>query len=332
MKIKHVLIVCVAVVFILSSLYLIPLVIRGDVVLLSVLSGSMNPMLRVGDIIVVAQVDPTTIVPGDVIAFTDPAGRKNIIITHRVIACTEEGFQTKGDACEDQDQFVVNPEDVVGKPVLLLPFIGYLFGLKGSKHPLTFLLLILLPAGLLIVDETKNILTPAKEARRQEGKKRKAKRKQRLKIDYNVLLILFLTLSIPFFVLSAHSLVVSGYEDLSPTGENQKIGNNGVLPCVLVFNTAETVVPYAVLPAGDSREIELPTNMGNEISRSLSCVPYVMPVFWIVVLASINPFLPTLTTAVVPPLSISLLFYPLWLTDIRKRKKRTKRKRRQRLI
>ena len=129
---KHLLFVCLALFLALSSIYLAPQVIQGDIIPLAVLSGSMDPMMRVGDMILVAKVNPEAVEPGDIIAFKDPAGRKNIIITHRVIAYDEDGggFKTKGDACEDPDQFIVKQEDVVGKPVFLVPFVGYLFGPK----------------------------------------------------------------------------------------------------------------------------------------------------------------------------------------------------------
>lgn len=334
MKKKYVLIICLVGALALSALYLAPLMIRGDIQFLIVLSGSMDPMLKVGDIIAVANVNPETIEPGDIIAFNDPGGRENIIITHRVIAFDEEGrnFKTKGDACEDPDQFVVAHEEVIGKPVLLLPFMGYLVGPRGSKNPLTWIILVILPSGLIIADEIRGLFIPPSEARKKEKEKRRTERKKRIRVKYTILVPLFLLLAIPSFVIAAPSLVMSGCEEVSPNIEQRVVQNNGVLPCVFVFKTAETVVPYAVLSAGDSREIELPSNTENENSLSVSRVPYVMPVFWIVVLASVSSILPALTTALVPPLSIALLFYPLWLTDIRKRKKRTKRKRRQRLI
>ena len=301
--------------------------IRGDIIPLAVLSGSMDPMMRVGDMIIVAKVNPEAVEPGDIIAFKDPAGRKNIIITHRVIAYDEDGggFKTKGDACEDPDQFIVKQEDVVGKSVFLVPFVGYLFGPKGSKSPVIWLFLVMLPASLIIADEIKNVFTSPSKARKKEKEKRREERKKRLKVDYKIFLSLFLLLSIPFFILSAPSLAISGNGDITLNVEKYEIKNEGLIPCVLVFGTPGKIVPYAVVPTGNITEIKLESKTGNEVSTPISQAPYIMPIFWIVQLAAMNPFLPALVAALIPPLIISLIFYPVWLKDIRKRKKRKKR-------
>ncbi len=320
MKRKHVLIVFLAIILALSSLYLAPQMIRGDLIPLAVLSGSMDPMMRVGDIVVVPKINPEDVQPGDIIAFKDPSGRKNVIITHRVINETEDGFKTKGDASEDPDQFVVKQEDVVGKPVFLIPFAGYLFGPKGSKNPLIWLFLVMLPACLIIADEIKNIFTSPFAARKKEREKRREERKKRTRIYYEKFLTLILILSIPFLIISAPSLAMSGNIDV-----DTKIKNSGLVPSVIVFSDGK-IVPYAVLLTGNATEIEIRGETESETSTSISSssAPYIMPVFWIFCLSNVNPFLPALVTSFVPAFIISLIFYPVWLKDIRKRKRRRK--------
>jgi signal peptidase I len=72
--------------------------------LLVVKSGSMRPLIEVGDIIIVTPVNPAEIradpVTGDVIIFYRPGykGMQNSIIVHRAIAATPTGYITKGDA------------------------------------------------------------------------------------------------------------------------------------------------------------------------------------------------------------------------------------------
>ena len=49
---------------------------------LTVLSGSMEPALKTGDVIVVQRKAPMGVRPGDIVTFREPGGRR--LITHRV--------------------------------------------------------------------------------------------------------------------------------------------------------------------------------------------------------------------------------------------------------
>jgi len=328
MKGKCVLSVCLALFLALSSIYFVLQVIQGDIILLVVLSGSMEPMMRVGDIVVVYKVNPETIEPGDIIAFKDPSGRKNVIITHRVIAYDKngEGFRTKGDACEEPDQFVVKKEDVVGKPVFLVPFAGYLFGPKGSKT-LIWLLLVILPAGIIIADEIMNILYLSKARKKEKEKRRRERRAIRI-VNYKRFLMIFLFSTIVFGAVSLPSLTGSGYVTINVGA--LKIENRGALPCVCIFNIindphrAISLSPrYAVLPPKSDIEIEIlkdahetdTDGSGLEHEDALITVsksPYIMPVFWIDALAKINPYLPGLVSSTIPPVILTLILSPIW--------------------
>jgi signal peptidase len=82
---------------------------------------------------------------------------------------------TKGDANEDPDQWIVRKENVIGKVVFTIPFIGYLG--YFVRTPIGFVLLILLPASVIIIMEIRNIV---KELRKQ--KQEQTKSKERMKI------------------------------------------------------------------------------------------------------------------------------------------------------
>ena len=96
----------------------------------AVLSGSMEPEYPVGSLLYVREVSPDTLVPGDVITFVleddTPA-------THRITEIlTENGarlYVTKGDANEFPDANPVRPENILGKPVFVLPYLGRLSGI-----------------------------------------------------------------------------------------------------------------------------------------------------------------------------------------------------------
>lgn len=69
---------------------------------LIVLTGSMEPGIKEGDLIFVKQIDGSKVEEGDVIAFFDPDGNGTSVVTHRVKEINEENgvlyFTTWGDA------------------------------------------------------------------------------------------------------------------------------------------------------------------------------------------------------------------------------------------
>lgn len=103
-----------------------------------VLSGSMEPEILPGDLILTKNVDPKEIKVGDIISFrTD----ETTVVSHRVTkVLTEDGlaFHTKGDANIGEDAENVLPEDIEG---------AYLFRIGGLGSIALFLQT---PVGLLV--------------------------------------------------------------------------------------------------------------------------------------------------------------------------------------
>jgi signal peptidase len=85
---------------------------------LIVLTGSMEPAIDSGDLIIVRQIDSADVAVGDIIAFFDPASDSDSIVTHRVTDISSEGdtlaFTTKGDANNVEDSLQVPSENLVG--------------------------------------------------------------------------------------------------------------------------------------------------------------------------------------------------------------------------
>ena len=135
-----------------------------------VLSGSMEPELNVGGVIVTRPVKLEDIKTGDIITFQTEQGFK---VTHRVIDIVKIGgklyFQTQGDANEEADfNFVSSRGEEIKKVVFHLPYFGFVAQFMKSK--LTFLVLIGVTTLILIVlfsrDIWKEIL---KEKTRKNG-------------------------------------------------------------------------------------------------------------------------------------------------------------------
>lgn len=95
-----------------------------------IVTGSMEPLIYPGDVILVKQFyseeDIKALQIGDIIYFQ----RDDIVITHRIkdIIFEDNGkysFLTKGDNNSVEDVRLVRPEEVKGKYVLAIPKIGY---------------------------------------------------------------------------------------------------------------------------------------------------------------------------------------------------------------
>lgn len=135
-----------------------------------VLSGSMEPALGVGGVIVTAPARVDEIQAGDIITFQ--AGEQRI--THRVVDIVyrdgRRWFQTKGDANQEPDPNLVSSrEDRAEKTIYHLPYLGYLSAaMKGTP---AFLALVSVPALLLILLYSRDIWKGIQE----EQAKRKPK-------------------------------------------------------------------------------------------------------------------------------------------------------------
>ncbi len=92
--------------------------------LFSIDSASMSPKYPVDTLVVVRKLDPGKIQPGDVITFV--FNEEGALATHRVVRVDSASgtFTTKGDANNSEDARPVRWENVVGKVVLGIPWLG----------------------------------------------------------------------------------------------------------------------------------------------------------------------------------------------------------------
>ena len=92
---------------------------------LAVLSGSMEPNIPVGAIVITEEVEPETIAVGDVITYRLSG---DTMVTHRVTVNdkTAKQLTTKGDANNVEDGSPVSYNQVVGHVAGFVPFIGYI--------------------------------------------------------------------------------------------------------------------------------------------------------------------------------------------------------------
>lgn len=135
-----------------------------------VLSGSMEPVYDVGDIVFVERVSPAAVGVGDVITFRLEPG-STTLVTHRVIAVEETAagpsFRTQGDANEDPDPAPVAAENLVGRVAFAMPLYGHFLGLVKSR--LGNLIFLVLPGVVILVTESVRFLRIVSAPRAKEG-------------------------------------------------------------------------------------------------------------------------------------------------------------------
>lgn len=92
----------------------------------AITSGSMEPNINIGDIVIVEEVDETDLKVGDVISYR----KGQTIITHRIAKIeNSEGhniYITKGDNNNTEDMENIEIDRIEGKVVLNISKIGYL--------------------------------------------------------------------------------------------------------------------------------------------------------------------------------------------------------------
>jgi signal peptidase len=132
---------------------------------LVVLSGSMEPALHVGDVVIVQRIAPLKARVGDIVTFKDPA-RGGVLVTHRVraerVVGSEVRFVTQGDANNATEHWSVHAGDTISRSEVAIPKIGYvLMFLHRSTGRIVFCLLL----ALALAAELVTIWKPDKKAR-----------------------------------------------------------------------------------------------------------------------------------------------------------------------
>lgn len=105
----------------------------------TVLSGSMEPNINAGDLVIIKHKDKSNISIDDVVTFKED----NKIITHRIIKDSVEGYTTKGDNNNVADSTLLHSENILGEVILTLPKIGYILAFLSKPWIITVELLLL---------------------------------------------------------------------------------------------------------------------------------------------------------------------------------------------
>jgi signal peptidase I len=125
------------------------------------LSGSMEPAISPGDVVVDEQIAPSEARVGDVVTFRDPEDQGKLL-THRVVAVRRAGshfwFVTKGDANDSRERWRVATGGEIGRVLYTVPWVGHVAVL--ARTPLGWALLVGIPLLLLAAEELVRIWRP----------------------------------------------------------------------------------------------------------------------------------------------------------------------------
>lgn len=125
------------------------------------LTGSMEPAISPGDVVINEEITPSEARVGDVVTFRDPADQAKEL-THRVVSVRRAGshlwFVTKGDANNTRERWRVPADGRIGRLVYTVPWVGHVAVL--TRTPFGWLLLVGVPLLLLAAAELVRIWRP----------------------------------------------------------------------------------------------------------------------------------------------------------------------------
>lgn len=233
---------------------------------LRVMSGSMEPTIKTGAVVLIQKVAPESLRENDIITFGS-AEDPNLSITHRLVKIEEkEGetvFKTRGDANNSEDINEVSPADVQGKVIFSIPLLGYLA--VFIKEPLGFGLLVVLPAILIIISEILNI----KKAIEEEVEKKYAKENLKKSPDEKITgLLIFLLFLGGIFL--AQSKPTNAYfsDTVVIKGNTFSMASDWTTPSSNSINNSSPMVLKETSSITNSRLSALPPNSTNNPSQT----------------------------------------------------------------
>ncbi|HVY77607.1 MAG TPA: signal peptidase I [Solirubrobacterales bacterium] len=130
----------------------------------TVLSGSMEPTIAAGDVVIDERISPLAARVGDIVTFRDPEDQSRQL-THRVKRIRRDGshlwFVTQGDANDTVERWRIAADGSLGRVLYTVPWVGHVAVL--TRTPLGLALLVIVPVLLLALDELLKIWRPPEE-------------------------------------------------------------------------------------------------------------------------------------------------------------------------
>lgn len=131
---------------------------------LQVMSGSMEDVFSVGDVILIKETKQEDIKKGDIITY-----KKENFITHRIIEMNKTNdtmyYTTKGDSNNVNDAEKVKYEEIEGKYITKFVYIGYLINFLNTTEG--FIILVSLPIIVIAFTIFRELRNKEKKSKRR---------------------------------------------------------------------------------------------------------------------------------------------------------------------
>lgn len=92
---------------------------------IAIATGSMAPQINIGDIAIIKKCSPNDIEVGDIIEYKMP----DFTVVHRIVEIKQENgryyFATKGDSNDSRDKNLVTEDQLIGKCLFKIRYLGY---------------------------------------------------------------------------------------------------------------------------------------------------------------------------------------------------------------
>jgi signal peptidase len=150
--------------------------IKNNYRILAVMSGSMEPTISTGALVIIKPVSEYKL--QDIITFKTPGStKKNDFTTHRLVKIEDKNGQktyvTKGDANKTDDTDQITQDKIIGKKLFSIALLGYLLGYIKTLPGL--LIIVIIPAVIIVYEEINKIKHEAKKIIKTKKKIKKAK-------------------------------------------------------------------------------------------------------------------------------------------------------------
>lgn len=160
--------------------------IPGNYKLLVVKSGSMEPAIKTGSVVIVKPSSDYR--KGDVVTFKDPKFPKTTV-THRLYEIKDNqgkiSFLTKGDANHSPDTTEILQDQVLGKMLFAVPFVGYPVNFAKTMEGL--IIMVIIPTVIIVYTELLNIKKEALRIIREKRKNLSLKEKAEKEVGEEVI-------------------------------------------------------------------------------------------------------------------------------------------------
>ena len=135
----------------------------------SIITSSMEPKLKIGDVILIKEQKTSSYKVGDIITFKGMSGDlSGKIVTHEIVGVTKEAgrkiFYTKGIKNISNDPAVYE-EQILGKVIYKFFLFSIIERIMDTK--IGFILIIIIPLGFIYFFEIKDIIKDVKKIKNQ---------------------------------------------------------------------------------------------------------------------------------------------------------------------